>query len=206
MWADGLDRDIPFVVTEYGYSPFATSAEDDLEGAIVNLDGVGMILSMGGDAAYLYGYEPDEVEKETPCTSGNNMILLMMPDDSLKKTSTFYAAEMMTSEWLMRSGGKHELLSTNSDSPTVGAYAVNRPDGRISILLLNRDPERSTAVTLKADGAVQMYDASQFSHSQYTWNSMLGRPAKDDPPVHFVADASRPVELPPYSITVLRQR
>ncbi|MFL6374505.1 MAG: discoidin domain-containing protein [Pyrinomonadaceae bacterium] len=210
MWDDGLDRDIPLVVSEYGYSPYATAAEDDLEGAIVNLDGVGTLLSMNADAAYLYGYEPDDVQREVPCTEGNNMILEMMPNESLKKTSTFHAARMMTSEWLQPAGGSHDLIAATSSNSKVGVYAVRRPDGKLSVLLLNRDPDHRATASVQIDGRsstkTHPVDVIQFSHAQYQWDVKLRKPIRDDPPAHSAADLTKAVDLPPYSITVLREK
>lgn len=210
LWEDGLDRSIPLVISEYGYSPFATAAEDDLEGAIVNLDAVGTLLTMNGDAAYLYGYEPDDVQREVACTEGNNMMLLMMRDDSLKTTSTFHAAYMMSSLWLQPGGGSHELLTTSTSAPNVGVYGVRRPDGKMALLLLNRDAEHPVSVTVGIDGASpdvsHQVDEIQFSHAQYQWDVELRQPVRDEPPAHSTADLSRPVDLPPYSITVLRDK
>lgn len=206
--ADGLDPKLPLVVSEYGFSPYATAAEDDLDGAIVNVDGVGTMLSLGGAAAYFYGYEPDRVEGEMSCSKGNNMMLLMMPDRTVRRTATFYATQMMTKEWL-QSGGGHRLIASTSSSAKIGVYAVRRPDGRISVMLLNRDPVRSATLSVKVDGSTAQesaLDELQFSHEQYKWDAALGMPVKDDPPAVSTTNLSGPITLPPYSITVLRTK
>ncbi len=59
-------------LTEYGYSSYASEAEVGIEGALLNADTVGLFLTLGGDRAYLYGYEPNELISEDPCTWGNN--------------------------------------------------------------------------------------------------------------------------------------
>src|SRR5439155_15689102 len=50
----GLTKNIPWIISEYGYSAFGAHAEIDIEGALLNADSVGRFLMLGGDAAYLY--------------------------------------------------------------------------------------------------------------------------------------------------------
>ena len=73
----GLPHDIPWLITEYGYSAFGARAELDLEGALVNADSVARFLTLGGDTAYLYGYEASQAIKETDCSAGNNMMFFL---------------------------------------------------------------------------------------------------------------------------------
>src|SRR5947199_6080998 len=56
--ADGVPSDLPWLMTEYGYSVFAGRHEVDLPGALFNADTVGAFLTLGGSKAYQYGYEP----------------------------------------------------------------------------------------------------------------------------------------------------
>ncbi len=69
-------RRIPTIITEYGYSAFGGRAEIDVEGALLNADIVGCFLALGGEQAYLYGYEPNEMIDESGCSLGNNMLFL----------------------------------------------------------------------------------------------------------------------------------
>src|SRR5207237_2579757 len=55
--ADGVPSDIPWLMSEYGYSVFSGRPEVDIEGALFNADAIGAFLSLGGAKPYLYGYE-----------------------------------------------------------------------------------------------------------------------------------------------------
>src|SRR6266478_4490723 len=94
---DGVSRNIPWFMTEYGYSAFGSQAEVDLPGAILNADSVATFLAVGGAKTFLYGYEPGDLLHEVPCTWGNNMLFLNGPP--LQKMPAYYAAKMLAEEW-----------------------------------------------------------------------------------------------------------
>ena len=130
-------------MTEYGYSAFGSQAEVDLPGAILNADAVATFLAFGGAKTFLYGYEPGDLLHEVPCTWGNNMLFLSQP--ALQKMPTYYAARMLAEEWTQPSG-RHVMYRASTDDPKIAAYAVERPDRLISVLLLNKDPARQVTV------------------------------------------------------------
>jgi hypothetical protein len=98
----------------------------------------------------------------------------------------------------------------------ITAYAVRRPDGLWSLLLINKDPKRAFQTNVrvrKASGFVGFegaVDIFQYSSKQY----LLGGPADNpypiraDKPEHRVIPSSgrkvMQISLPPYSLTVLR--
>jgi hypothetical protein len=96
----------------------------------------------------------------------------------------------------------------------VAAYALRRPDGRLSILLLNKDPRRArpVAVNLTGDGPsrplIGPVTVEQLSSARYVWHPAgeRGYARPDRPPARSVFDAGPATELtlPPLSITVLR--
>jgi len=222
----GLTHDVPWLITEYGYSAFGARAEVDLDGALFNADAVARFLTMGGETAYLYGYEASQVIKEQECSSGNNM--LFFRDDRgkiIKPAATYWGARLLTQEWLQAGGQPHELYAAESDARNgnkdqiVTAYAVRRPDGLWSLLLINRDPSRTFETKLvfqnTASGLVEELsgplDLFQFSSKQYQLGGTAKdpQPSRSDPPEHIsLKPSSRPpaIFLPPHSLTVVRGR
>jgi hypothetical protein len=104
-------------------------------------------------------------------------------------------------------GAGHEL---------VRAYAVARPDGRLSLLLLNMSPSQPFEASVRLVGrlgeagpAVPLAgpaDEWQLSSPDYRWRAAgpAGRPTLDLPPVHTaLPGGASTVRLPPYSLTVL---
>ncbi|MGI9036455.1 MAG: discoidin domain-containing protein [Pyrinomonadaceae bacterium] len=215
----GLKPNVPVLMTEYGYSAFAARAEVDIEGALFNADTVGKFLTLRGAGAYLYGYEPNNIEKEMPCTAGNNMLFLRDENGNIRyKTATYYGARLMMREWL-ESSGKHQIYvsyasgaKNKAGQSLVDAYAVKRPDGKWSLMLINKDSNNALSVNirfLKENNKTLFQgklDAYSFSKTQYQWSEKLARPTKSNPPEHKViqADETTQYDLPPYSLTVLR--
>ncbi len=96
---DGVPADIPWFMTEYGYSVFGGRPEVDIEGALFNADTVGAFLSLGGAKPYLYGYEPNYLQDELKCSWGNLMMLQLTPkSEQLNRLSAYYATQLLTKE------------------------------------------------------------------------------------------------------------
>jgi hypothetical protein len=219
-----VPRDIPWIISEYGYSAFASRTELGIEGALVHADIVGTFLAFGGDQAYLYGYAPDIVLQERSCTAGNNMLFSMDDDGNIEhRFATYFGARLMTEDWLKAGNELHEMYAASSDlkdesgNEVIAAYPVRRPDGLWSLLLINKDPKRSFEVNLVfrkgANGRemtmkppIELY---QYSEEQYQLGGSPKNPypTRAQEPTHQVIRSSnRPknLNLPPYSLTVVR--
>jgi hypothetical protein len=215
----GIAAGFPMVIAEYGYSAFAGAAEVRIEGALLNADIVGRFLSVGGSAAYLYGWEPTLLDKANRCdTWGNNMLFLSDAERRIKaRVATFFGARLLTSEWVIPAGGVHTMIHTESDArdaegnELLSAYVLHRPDGTWATMLVNKNPVAAYRVSLafrtgaKPRGARRV---TSYSRTQYEWTSdgAKGRPARSDPPVVRTAPASKALVVPPYSITIVRDR
>jgi len=220
---DGVPADIPWLITEYGYSVFGGRPEVDIEGALFNADTVGAFLSLGGAKPYLYGYEPNYLQDELKCSWGNLMMLQLSPkSNQLTRLSTYYAAQLLAKEWMQPVSEQHEIFPVTikepkngaHDLPAATAYAVRRPDNQWALLAINKDPKRAAqlGVQFRISGAqkplsfVGQVETIQFSRAQYAWrdNGPNGHPTRSQPPVQFTREASASYELPPYSLTILR--
>jgi len=213
----GLTHDIPWIISEYGYSAFGARAEVDLEGALLNADSVARFLTLGGDVAYLYGYEASQVIKETECSVGNNMMFFLDERGQAgTPTASYWGARMLAQEWVKPGDEAHELFPAASDlknsqgEQIVTAYALHRPDGLWSLLLINKDPSQVHEVkVLFHEGSdtgpfIGPIQVVQFSPRQYQLNSDREKPfpIKSDPPARF--QAIQTINLPAYSLTVVR--
>jgi hypothetical protein len=218
---DGVPTAIPWLMTEYGYSVFAGRNEVDTEGALFNADTVGTFLTLGGSKPYLYGYEPNYLQDELKCSWGNLMMLQMKPNsDELNHLSGYYAAQLITKEWMQPIDEPHEIFRVNvqqakaSSLSAVSVYAVRRPDKQWALLAINKHPNRTARLSVQFNFSGTRPQVSfgdsvaviQFSRDQYLWqdDGPNGYPIRNLPPAHFTQEASSFYDLPPYSLTILR--
>jgi hypothetical protein len=221
--ADGVPIDIPWLMSEYGYSVFAGRHEVDIEGALFNADTVGAFLNHGGTKAYLYGYEPNFLQDELKCSWGNLMMLQLNPEsDQLNRLSGYYGAQLIAKEWMQPTNEAHDIFpvtinrKNSASSPVVTVYAVRRPDKQWALLAINKDPNHAAQLNVQFDipGAKQpvsfvgQVELIQFSRQQYAWHAdgPNGHPIRSMPAARFTQETSSSYELPPYSLTVLRGR
>jgi hypothetical protein len=215
----GVPRPLPKVIAEYGYSAFASRAEVDVEGALFDADLLGHFLSMGGATAYLYGYEPTYLDRESRCDAwGNNALFLATSRRDIRhEVAAYHAVRLLTHEWLELGARAHTLYAaTPTDSAgavdtLLSSFAVKRPDGKWALLLVNRDAARGRSVRVRFEGdsagwpSAGVHDEWIFSRAQYRWrpNGVEGRPHPDLPPRHR-STRDDTVALPPYSLAVIR--
>jgi F5/8 type C domain len=214
---DGVPMEIPWLMTEFGYSVFAGRHEVDIEGALFHADTIGTFLTAGGSKAYLYGYEPDTLTDEVKCSWGN-LMMLQMPNagGKLNRLSTYYTARLIANDWMQPVDGLHELypVTMNPNDTPVTAYAVRRPDKQWALMMINKDPNRSAKVAVQFSSAdhtcpqklVDDVTITQFSQAQYRWqdDGENGHPIISSPPARSRRRASEYYELPPYSVSVVR--
>jgi len=191
----GTSGDIPWYMTEYGYSAYGAEAEVDLPGALVNAESVARFLTYGGARTYLYGYEPGELINDRPCSWGNNMLFFQG-----QPTATYWAAKLLTESWTEPAGGMHVLYETGTGSLNSSAYALRRPSGEWSVLLLNKGAVTQT-VASPFSGS---FAVTQFSSAQYRWKAAgeSSRAIRSVAPSQRIETGST-VALPPLSLTVI---
>ncbi|HYX31395.1 MAG TPA: discoidin domain-containing protein [Pyrinomonadaceae bacterium] len=211
-----VPRNIPWIISEYGYSAYASRAEIDIEGALFHADIVGAFLTLGGDQAYLYGYAPDVVLEERTCTAGNNMLFSMDDEGNIQhKLATYFAARLLTQEWLKPGDEAHEIYAATSaakdadGNELVSVYPVKRPDGFWSLLFINKDPKQSFNFNLSFQNSARMkppIDVYQYSATQYALGGSMRNPypIRAEDPSHRVLESVNDFILPPYSLTVVR--
>ena len=218
LTAEGLPLGVPRIIAEYGYSAFAGEAEVNRAGALLDADAAANFVTQGGVQAYLYGWEPSPLDRNDGCDSwGNNT---MFVSDATRRivdtTATYFAARMVTREWLDSTGVQHLYRATANrlgprGAALVTAYAARHRDGTWSVLLVNMDRRRTWRVAVQLDDAVNVVHAPrtlvQFGAASYVWHARgaSGFPHPDGPLVRrrSINGAAR-VVLPPWSLTVVR--
>ena len=224
--SEGVPRNIPWIINEYGYSSFSGRAEVELPAAILNAEIVAQFLTFGGKTAYYYGLEPNEPIRELDeCTHQDRLWgnLMMFQKGADGKTKWFlpayYGGKMVMEEWAEPVNGQHQLfrasvLKGDNVASEVTAYVVRRPDSRWAVMVLNKGAKAIELEKIRFDGRGGNESAwsgplevVQYSPQQYTWRAAGadGHPTRSMPPVHFQVPAeSAGITLPTMSLTVVR--
>lgn len=207
--AEGVPTTIPWRIAEYGFSAFSGRAESEMPSALLMADIVGGFLTAGGDAAYLFGYGPNEPANQHQACAGWGNLMLHMADTDGQAGATlpsYWTARLLSDAWL-QPAGEHRLYATRvtGAGDRVTAYAAARPDGRVGLLLVNRDPKRPVRIALpmamRGTG-----DIWRYSSAQYEWidDGPHSHPGRDRPPEHVSAPRiGAEIELAPASLTVV---
>ena len=187
-----------------------------------------------------YPFEPCTITWKTLYTEPQLMkhILQVWKDDGVPKdvpnfvsnerydikgyTSPYFAAHMINLEWVQHRSGVHTMFKSSTDikdnegNQLVTTYAVHRPDGNWSLMLVNRDETNSHTVRVAFEDSRGRQTASfsgpvtfvTFGSEQYVWinDGVNSHPDPDNPPrgMTMAADAGTTFTLPKASITVLR--
>jgi hypothetical protein len=134
-------------------------------------------------------------------------------------TSQFFAAQMLTKEWVQPIDRQHEVYKAASDIKDadghvlVTAYAVKRPDDRWGLMLINKDYDHAHDVKITFnDGTAKFFsgtvDVITFGKAQYQWHPARRNGYADpDGPARkstVQGGANAQYALPAASVTVLR--
>ncbi|MDP9162072.1 MAG: discoidin domain-containing protein [Acidobacteriota bacterium] len=225
VWRDdGLPPGVPMFITESNIAAGADESFVDIFGALWWADYVGAFFQAGGNGVYYFHYIPLELshgcEESSPGTFS-----LFTADANFElqqPTSQYFSSQMINLEWVEPGDGVHQMFPVKEDvvdaagHVLVTAYALHRPDGKWSVMLVNKDQENAQPVHIKFHGAGKssqfsgVVNVSTFGSEQYQWHSDIkGGTANPDGPILRSTVAATPSEnflftLPKASVTVLK--
>jgi hypothetical protein len=222
--AAGVPTAIPWVISEYGLSPFAGRAMSLVPSALFSADVVAHFLSRGGDVAFMFGDTPGWPSNQAfPCAGYGDMMLFEADAAGRSKwpMPMYFAEKMMMRDWGDPADQPHTLWASSGEArddqgrPMVLAYALRRTDGTVSVMLLNRDEDATHDIALRAkgaDGAATFPGGAasvvQYSPAQYDWRDLgpKSHPTRDRPPARFRVPPGAVIPLPAMSLTVVTAR
>jgi len=223
VWRDdGLPPGLPLLDTET--NAHGGEASVDIFGALWLADSFGGFLSAGGQSTHYYhdlSYSPPH----PACANSWGTYHLFMVNDHYEvqqPTSQFFATQLITQEWAEPKDAEHRMYLASSDVKDsqghvlVTAYALERPDGQWSLMLINKDRDRPHQVRIAFHDASAQRNASfagpvamiTFGKAQYQWHPdrKKGHADPDGPARISTPHGSEGTRytLPAASLTVLR--
>lgn len=220
---DGLPPNTPIFVTEVNLGADVSEAFVDIMGGLWWADYTGALFADGGTGDYFFHYIPGRLSRGCNDSWGTFGMFTMDRDFNITGyTANYFAAQLITKEWVEPVDKPHRVFRATSDAHDafgnllVTAYVVERPDGKWSVMLVNKDPGRAHAVEIRfADsesGKDRWFsgpvDRITFGADEYQWhaNGADGYADPDGPPAKSQVNGGRDAiyGLPKASITVLR--
>ena len=223
VWRDdGLPPGIPLLDTET--NAHGGEASVDIFGALWLADSFGGFLSAGGQSTHYYhdlSYSPPH----PACANSWGTYHLFMVNDHYEiqqPTSQFFATQLITQEWAEPKDAEHRMYLAASDVKDaqghvlVTAYALQRPDGQWSLMLINKDRDHAHQVRIAFHNADGKRDVSfagpvamiTFGKEQYQWHPdrKKGHADPDGPASTSTLSGEDGTQynLPAASLTVLR--
>jgi hypothetical protein len=222
VWRDdGVPKGVPLMVTENHLAAQLTGPMTTIFAALWLADNVGSFFEGGGAVFHHSPIQPQGLQSSClGWASWSNFV--SDPEYNIKGyTSPYWSARMINLEWAQHRSGIHEMFPSSTDikdsdgNIVVTSYALRRPDGNWSLMLVNRDESSAHSVRVRFNtrngnavafrGAVTQVT---FGNEQYVWRDegpdSFADP--DGPPVASVVNATSETtyNLPKASITVLR--
>jgi len=206
---DGVPATTPKIISEYGFSAYSGRAMSEMPSALLMANIAGRWLSIGGSAAYMFGYGPNwPANQHQPCAGfGNMMLWTADPNGQARQPMpSFFTANLLTRNWGVGGHGVHRLLATAIGGVTdgkVAAFSLRRPDKRIAVMLINRSPDQAYRFELvgksaKGEVASLLGPAQTWSYgpAQYAWSDQGpdSHPTRTEPPESRMTDGG-PVQL-----------
>ncbi|MEO5908573.1 MAG: hypothetical protein ABIR50_01085, partial [Ginsengibacter sp.] len=126
--------------------------------------------------------------------------------------------KMITENWAKSSDSIVEIYPSSSrihkrkNESFVSAYPLRSPDGKWSVMLINKDPKRTFNVDVDVENKVSKEISElhfekliQYSKQQYHWmdKGFDSYPSRNFPPVSKRINGSKNILLPPYSLTII---
>ncbi len=181
---DGLPANIPMFITESNLSSSTGETYEDIFSGLWLANYVGSFLNAGGNALYYFHDLPLQMERG--CDNSLGTFGMFTVDANYKiqqKLAQFFAAQLINREWVEPGTGVQDIFPASSDiqdgtgHALVTAYALHRPDGQWSLMIVNNDQWNAHKIQIvfgsqgkpqqSFSGAVEL---STFGRAQYAWH------------------------------------
>src|SRR5271154_5238399 len=200
---DGVPANIPMFITEGNLSSAASETYMDIFSGVWLADYVGSFFKARGSGPEYFHYLPLQMEHGCNDSPGTFGMFTVDADCKIQQPlAQFFVAQLINLEWVQPGSAEHRVFAAKGDvddgagHALVTAYALERPDGQWSLLIVNRDQQNAHSVRINFQdsaargvssfvGPVQI---STFGREQYHW-----QPAETRFMAHDEHAAERPV-------------
>jgi F5/8 type C domain len=223
VWRDdGVPKDVPLMVTESHLAAQLTGPMSTIFAGLWLADNIGSFFEAGGAAFYHSPIQPQGLQNSCEGWASWSNFVAPHEYDIVGYTSLYYAAHMINLEWVQHRSGTHQMfpstleIKDSDGNQLVTSYAVHRPDGNWSLMLVNRDVSAAHSVRVQfEDPSTKHHEffagpvsVVSFGSEQYVWKSdaLNSHADPEHPPVGTTIEggAQTVFTLPKASITVLR--
>lgn len=220
---DGLPPELPMFVTEVNLSWRSGETFVDIMGGLWYADYLGAFLTAGGAGSFFFHYVPAPLRAGCNDSWGTFGLFNVDSDLGLKGYhAQYFASQILTREWVQPVDSAHKVFRAASDitdsfgNLLVTAYALQRPDGQWSVMLINKDRENDHAVHIvftDGEGKGSRFFSGRveritFGANEYEWhaNGANGYADPVGPPARSTVSGGVQTlyALPRASIIVLR--
>jgi F5/8 type C domain len=221
---DGVPKNVPLMVTESSLAAGLNGHMSTIFGALWLADSVGSFFEGGGTAYYHSPIQPQGTQSTCQGWGSWSNFEADRDYNITGYTSFYFAAHMINLEWVAHRSGAHQMFPSSADikdhdgNLLVTSYAVHRPDGNWSLMLVNRDEANPHTVRVAFDDSKSKRTRSfsgpvvlvTFGSEQYVWrdDGANSHADPDGPPAATIiaGSAQAAFTLPKASITVVRGR
>jgi hypothetical protein len=183
VWRDdGIPADMPMFITEGNLSSGASETYQDIFAGVWLADYIGSFLNAGGKGVYFFHYLPLQMEPGCNSSPGTFGMFTVNGNYEIQQPlAQFFVAQLVNLEWVQPGAGEHQVYAAKSDvedgagHELVTAYALRRPDGQWSLMLVNRDQQGAHKVRIafqgkSAENFAGPVEISTFGSAQYQWH------------------------------------
>ena len=212
------------MVTESSLAAGLNGHMSTIFGALWLADSIGAFFEGGGAAYYHSPIQPQGTQRTCQGWGSWSNFEADNNYEISGYTSYYFAAHMINLEWAQHRSGVHRMFSSSSDvkdgdgNLLVTSYALHRPDGNWSLMLVNRDESNPHTVRVQFEDSNSKRAKSfagpmatvTFGSEQYVWrdDGPKSHADPDGPPAGMLmaGTPNSTFTLPKASITVLRGR
>ncbi len=208
---------LPVVMSEYNSDSSGSNITVRLANALFFVDWLGQYINYLGPRAWANQFTVvgggNQTGSPMYCSTCGN---LGMFDNSpgpyqYLPYASYYGMQMISVDWAIANDSRSHTMvyCTSTASPLVG-YADMRPDGHLSLIVVNKDPNNAYTTTVQVAGFTPQASANTYSYNSlnYQWLTTTAQPyhaSPNTPPTQAVfssAGTSFSYNFPSYSITV----